>query len=182
MLPVQGAAHGEKARAENSNRVDPITKRQQTRFGRTPTFENARLRELHFREQHCKDERENAARAQAATGACPKCLCCAQRPTGQNCPGRKNAQPKNAGAKTSLAEKIGSGVIVAPACAHAGERRTPPELTYAPSMPRAASGFTSVLIRQGLRPTARHSAGGKSRPRGAAASAHGTLGIGEAGH
>ena len=78
--------------------------------------------------------------------------------------------------------KIGSGVKVAPACAHAGERRTPPELTYAPSMPRVASGFTSVLIRQGLRPTARHSAGGKSRPRGAAASAHGTPSIGEAGH
>ena len=78
--------------------------------------------------------------------------------------------------------KIGSGVIVAPACAHAGERRTPLELTYAPSMPRVASGFTSVLIRQGLRPTARHSAGGKSRPRGAAASAHGTPSIGETGH
>ena len=78
--------------------------------------------------------------------------------------------------------KIGSGIIVAPACAHAGERRTPPELTYAPSMPRVASGFTSVLIRQGLRPTARHSAGGKSRPRGAAASAHGTPSIGETGH
>ena len=51
---------------------------------------------------------------------------------------------------------------MASACAHAGEQNTPPELLCAPSMPRAASGVTSVLIRQGLRPAARHSAGGKA--------------------
>ena len=74
----------------------------------------------------------------------------------------KTRNRKTLGRKRRWRRKIGSGVIVASACAHAGERRTPPELTYAPSMPRVASGFTSVLIRQGLRPAARYSAGGKA--------------------
>ena len=144
---------------------------------------NARRRELLLGEQHCKDERGNAARAHVTKRAFNHV---AARNTRwrKSIQGGKNAQRKSSGVETSLdTDKTKlwgrSGVSMR------ARRRTkinmPPELSCTPSMPRVSSGFTRVLFRQGLRPSARHSAGSKSRPRDAAANAREAPSIGETG-
>ena len=70
MLPVQGAAHGEKPRAENSNRADPTSKRHQPRFGRTPPFEKRKAARDSWERTTLQDERDTAARVHIAEEAC----------------------------------------------------------------------------------------------------------------
>ena len=142
---------------------------------------NARRRELLLGEQHCKDERGNAARAHVTKRAFNHV---AARNTRwrKAIQGGKTHNEKAAGWKRRWTQtKRNSGDEVASTCAHAEEQNMPPELSCTPSMPRVSSGFTRVLFRQGLRPSARHSAGSKSRPRDAAANAREAPSIGETG-
>ena len=179
----QGATHGEKARAENSVRADPTSKRHQPRFGRTPTFEKRKAaRAAPGRTTLQRRARKRRACSRYEKSIQPRCR--TQHPMAQSHPGRKNAQRKSSGVETSLdTDKTKlwgrSGVSMR------ARRRTkinmPPELSCTPSMPRVSSGFTRVLFRQGLRPSARHSAGSKSRPRDAAANAREAPSIGETG-